>query len=136
MLSSQTGSEIARANKRKSGLLHHFLDGRLRDKRKPDPERRAAVSRFFADISPWCASIMVRAMDAHAFGATFHLFDKENVGSGVQLARGGGCRGCAVRGCRGCAVRGCAVRRLRGRLRGRQLLRILGILPRVLSPTT
>ena len=25
---------------------------------------------------------------------------------------------------------------LRGRLRGRQLLRILGILPRVLSPTT
>jgi hypothetical protein len=46
--------------------------------------------------------------------ATFHLFDKENVGSGVQLARGcrgcGGCRGCAARGCRGCAVRGCAVR--------------------------
>src|SRR4029453_8198053 len=32
--------------------------------------------------------------------ATFHLFDKENVGSGVQLARAcGGCRGCAVRGC-------------------------------------
>jgi hypothetical protein len=57
--------------------------------------------------------------------ATFHLFDNEDVGSGVQLAqRGGrgcaargcrgcaarGCRGCAVRGCRGCAVRGCAVR--------------------------
>jgi len=44
--------------------------------------------------------------------ATFHLLDKENVGSGVQLAyRGcGGCRGCAARGCRGCAVRGCAVR--------------------------
>ena len=46
--------------------------------------------------------------------ATFHLFAKENVGSGVQLARacGGcrGCRGCAARGCRGCAVRGCAVR--------------------------
>ena len=51
--------------------------------------------------------------------ATFHLFEKENVGSGVQLARGcGGCRGCAARGCaargcggcRGCAVRGCAVR--------------------------
>ena len=42
--------------------------------------------------------------------ATFHLFDKENVGSGVQLARAGGCRGCAARGCRrGCAVRGCAV---------------------------
>src|SRR5258708_523518 len=45
--------------------------------------------------------------------ATFHLFDRENVGSGVQLARGcGGCRGCAARGCaaRGCAARGCAVR--------------------------
>jgi hypothetical protein len=37
--------------------------------------------------------------------ATFHLFDKENVGSEVQVAwRGcGGCRGC--RGCRAC--RGC-----------------------------
>ena len=38
--------------------------------------------------------------------ATFHLFDKENFGSGVQLAvvvRG--CRGCA--GCRGCRVGGC-----------------------------
>ena len=43
--------------------------------------------------------------------ATFHLFDKENVGNGVQLARAcGGCRGCAARGCRGCAARGCAVR--------------------------
>jgi len=39
--------------------------------------------------------------------ATFHVFDKENVGSGVQLAwRGcGGCRGC--RGCRGCGCRAC-----------------------------
>src|SRR3984885_14743168 len=26
--------------------------------------------------------------------ATFYVFDKENVGSGVQLARGGGCGGC------------------------------------------
>ena len=42
--------------------------------------------------------------------ATFHLMDKKSVGSGVQLARAGGCRGCAARGCRGCAVRGCAVR--------------------------
>ena len=41
--------------------------------------------------------------------ATFHLLDKKSVGSGVQLARAGGCRGCAARGCRGCAVRGCAV---------------------------
>ena len=49
--------------------------------------------------------------------ASFHLFDKENVGSGVQLARAGGCRGCAARGCRGCAARGCrgcAVRGCRG----------------------
>jgi len=35
-------------------------------------------------------------------------------------------------------LRGPGLRRpwLRGRLRGRQLLRIMGILPRVLSPTT
>ncbi|WP_324413449.1 hypothetical protein [Bradyrhizobium sp.] len=49
--------------------------------------------------------------------ATFHLIDKQNVGSGVQLARAGGCRGCAARGCRGCAARacrGCAVRACRG----------------------
>ncbi|KRR06517.1 hypothetical protein CQ10_42080 [Bradyrhizobium valentinum] len=49
--------------------------------------------------------------------ATFHLLDKENVGSGVQLAARGGCRGCAARGCRGCAARGCrgcAVRGCRG----------------------
>jgi hypothetical protein len=45
--------------------------------------------------------------------ATFYLFDKENVGGRVQLARGcggcghgcGGCRGCGGGGCRGC--RGC-----------------------------
>ena len=36
--------------------------------------------------------------------ATFHLFDRENVGSGVQLARGcGGCGGCrGGGGCGGC----------------------------------
>ena len=37
--------------------------------------------------------------------ATFHLLDKENVGSGVQLAARGGCRGCAAPGFRGCAAR-------------------------------
>ena len=66
--------------------------------------------------------------------ATFHLLDKENVGSGVQLARGcGGCRGCAARGCRGCAARGCGsgwvgLRGpwLRGRLRGRPAVAHLG----------
>jgi len=53
--------------------------------------------------------------------ATFYLFDKENVGSGVQIARGcggcghgcGGCRGCAgchgCGGCRGCGFGGCAI---------------------------
>jgi hypothetical protein len=49
--------------------------------------------------------------------ATFYVFDKEKVGSGVQLARrgsgGGGGRGCAVRGCAvdasaGCRGCGCA----------------------------
>jgi hypothetical protein len=50
--------------------------------------------------------------------ATFHLFDRENFGSGVQVARGcggcGGCRGCGggggcggFRGCRGGFVGGC-----------------------------
>ena len=38
--------------------------------------------------------------------ATFHLFDRENVGSGVQLTYRGyrGCRGC--RACAGCACGG------------------------------
>jgi hypothetical protein len=37
--------------------------------------------------------------------ATFYVFDRENVGSGVQLARGcGGCGGC--RGCGGCGFGG------------------------------
>jgi hypothetical protein len=48
--------------------------------------------------------------------ATFYVFDRENVGSGVQLARGGGCGGCGhggggcggCRGCGGCGgFRGC-----------------------------
>ena len=38
--------------------------------------------------------------------ATFHLFDKENVGTGFQqMARG--CGGCRGRGCRGCGCGGC-----------------------------
>jgi hypothetical protein len=45
--------------------------------------------------------------------ATFHLFDRENVGSGVQMAWGGcgGCRGCGgcggFRGCGGGGFVGC-----------------------------
>jgi hypothetical protein len=59
--------------------------------------------------------------------ATFYVFDKENVGSGVQLAvvvrgcrgcrgcrvggcRVGGCGGCRVGGCGGCGVGGCCAR--------------------------
>jgi hypothetical protein len=50
--------------------------------------------------------------------ATFHLFDKENVSSDVQLAvvvvrscRGcGGCRGCGVRACRCGGCGGCCRR--------------------------
>src|SRR5215470_5764899 len=35
--------------------------------------------------------------------ATFHLFDRENLGSGVQVARGCGCGGChGGGGCGGC----------------------------------
>ena len=80
--------------------------------------------------------------------ATFHLFDKENVGSGVQLARepvaAVAARPVAAVAARpvwpwlrGPWLRGPCLRgRLCGRRRGRQLLRILGILPRVLSPTT
>jgi hypothetical protein len=49
--------------------------------------------------------------------ATFYVFDKENVGSSVQLAvvvRG--CRGCRVGGCRvgGCRVGGCGGCRVGG----------------------
>ena len=41
--------------------------------------------------------------------ATFYVFDKEKVGSGVQVARRGygGCRGSAVRGCADSASAGC-----------------------------
>jgi hypothetical protein len=41
--------------------------------------------------------------------ATFHLFDRESLGRGVQLARGCGCGGCGgCRGCGGCGgFRGC-----------------------------
>jgi hypothetical protein len=41
--------------------------------------------------------------------ATFYVFDKEKIGSGVQVARRGcdGCRGSAVRGCADSASAGC-----------------------------
>jgi hypothetical protein len=47
--------------------------------------------------------------------ATFYVFDKENVGGGVQLARGcGGCGGCGGRGCGGGGFRGCGGGGFRG----------------------
>lgn len=44
--------------------------------------------------------------------ATFHLFDKEDAGAGVQVAWRGcggcrGCRGCRCGGCRACRCGGC-----------------------------
>ena len=38
--------------------------------------------------------------------ATFHLFDRENVGSAIQVARGG-CGGCGGHGCGGGCGHGC-----------------------------
>jgi hypothetical protein len=88
--------------------------------------------------------------------ATFHLFDRDHFGSGVQLARGGGggC-GCGAgracvgvgggcggfRGCGGCGrgigigSGGCGFG-FGGCTGCRWLLRILGSVPPVLSPTT
>jgi hypothetical protein len=58
------------------------------------------------DFSPTHAVTLGEEEIADVSLATFHLFDKENVGGGyVQVAWGcGGCRGC---GCRGCGCRGC-----------------------------
>jgi hypothetical protein len=39
--------------------------------------------------------------------ATFHLFDRENVGSAIQLARGCGCGGGGCHGCGGGCGHGC-----------------------------
>ena len=47
--------------------------------------------------------------------ATFHLFDKENTGSGLeQMAWGCRCGGYGWRGCRGCRWGGCRWRGCRG----------------------
>jgi len=61
------------------------------------------------NISPNQRFVLSEEEMADVSLATFHLFDKENVGSGVQVAWVRGCGGCrACRGCRGCAVvRGC-----------------------------
>jgi hypothetical protein len=62
------------------------------------------------NISPNQRLVLSEEEMADVSLATFHLFDKENAGSGIQLAwvRGcRGCRGCRVGGCRGCRVGGC-----------------------------
>jgi hypothetical protein len=45
--------------------------------------------------------------------ATFHVFDKEKVGGGVQAAYRG-CRGCAVRACAASSAASCAAAGCRG----------------------
>jgi len=77
---------------------------------------QAAVGPQSDDISPNQRFVLGEEEMDDVSLATFHLFDKESAGSGLQLAavvvrgcRGcGGCRGC--RACRGCGVgwRGCA----------------------------
>jgi len=64
------------------------------------------------NISPNQRFVLSEEEMADVSLATFHLFDKEDAGSGVKLAvvvrgcRGcGGCRGCRVGGCRGCGCR-------------------------------
>jgi hypothetical protein len=62
------------------------------------------------NISPNQRLVLSEEEMADVSLATFHLFDKENAGSDIQLAwvRGcRGCRGCRVGGCRGCRVGGC-----------------------------
>jgi hypothetical protein len=62
------------------------------------------------NISPNQRFVLSEEEMADVSLATFHLFDKENAGSDIQLAwvRGcRGCRGCRVGGCRGCRVGGC-----------------------------
>jgi len=74
---------------------------------------RTADAPHSDDISPNQRFLLGDEEMADVSLATFHLFDKEKVGSDLQLAvvvrgcRGcGGCRGC--RACRGCAAwRGC-----------------------------
>ena len=70
------------------------------------------------DISPNQRLVLGEEEMADVSLATFHVFDKENAGSGVQLAvvvRGcRGCRGCRVGGCRACRVGGCGGCRVGG----------------------
>ena len=78
------------------------------------------------NISPNQRLVLSEEEMADVSLATFHLFDKENAGSDIQLAwvrgcrgcrgcrvggcRVGGCGGCRVGGCGGCGVGGCCAR--------------------------
>ena len=67
------------------------------------------------NISPNQRLVLSEEEMADVSLATFHLFDKENAGSDIQLAWVRGCRGCRVGGCRvggcgGCGVGGCCAR--------------------------
>src|SRR5580692_11342713 len=53
------------------------------------------------NISPNPRFVLSEEEMADVSLATFHLFDKENAGSDIQLAYVRGCRGCRVGGCRG-----------------------------------
>jgi hypothetical protein len=66
------------------------------------------------NISPNQRFVLSEEEMADVSLATFHLFDKENAGSDIQLAWVRGCRGCRVGGCRGCRVGGCAGCRVGG----------------------
>ncbi|HJY88933.1 MAG TPA: hypothetical protein VJ255_01585, partial [Candidatus Acidoferrum sp.] len=53
------------------------------------------------NISPSQRFVLSEEERADVSLATFHLFDRENAGSDIQLAYVRGCRGCRVGGC-GC----------------------------------
>ena len=59
------------------------------------------------NISPTQSVLLGEEEIADVSLATFHLFDKENGGTGFQQmawgCRCGGCRGCGCGGCGGCA---------------------------------
>ena len=70
----------------------------------------ADVQQQTTNLAPNLALMLGEEEIADVSLATFHVFDNENVGSGVQVAwRGcGGCRGCRGCRCAGCrACRGC-----------------------------
>ena len=80
------------------------------------PTADVAQTTAFGAFGPNEAMTLSEEEIADTSLATFYVFDREKVGSGVQVARRGcgGCRGCAVRasggggGGGGCGACGCA----------------------------